>query len=69
MTESISRAPTIICLASYFKGTEFMRECKRQGARVILLSFPELKEKPHIKSRRATKSEVKRASRTRRPAE
>ncbi|MBA2731347.1 MAG: ATP-grasp domain-containing protein [Acidobacteria bacterium] len=38
MTESISRAPTIICLASYFKGTEFMRECKRQGARVILLT-------------------------------
>jgi hypothetical protein len=45
MSESITatntpsgRAPTFICLASYFKGVEFMRECKRQGVRVILLT-------------------------------
>ncbi|MBL8148795.1 MAG: ATP-grasp domain-containing protein [Blastocatellia bacterium] len=29
---------TILCIASYEKGHEFMRECKRQGCRVILLT-------------------------------
>jgi biotin carboxylase len=33
-----SRPPTILCLASYEKGSEFMRECKRQGCRVLLLT-------------------------------
>jgi carbamoylphosphate synthase large subunit len=28
----------ILCLASYEKGQEFMRECKRQGCRVLLLT-------------------------------
>ncbi len=36
MTEAT--APTILCLASYFKGIEFLRECKRQGCRVILVT-------------------------------
>lgn len=38
MTEQQSRARTFVCLASYFKGAEFMRECKEQGARVILVT-------------------------------
>lgn len=39
MAEPIaSRAPVIVCLASYFKGVEFIRECKQQGARVILVT-------------------------------
>lgn len=29
---------TILCLASYEKGAEFMRECKRQGCRVFLVT-------------------------------
>jgi hypothetical protein len=29
---------TILCLASYEKGHEFLRECKRQGCRVLLLT-------------------------------
>jgi biotin carboxylase len=33
-----SRPVTILCLASYEKGAEFMRECKRQGCRVLLLT-------------------------------
>jgi biotin carboxylase len=33
-----SRPLTILCLASYEKGAEFMRECKRQNCRVILLT-------------------------------
>jgi biotin carboxylase len=32
------RPVTILCLASYEKGQEFMRECKRQGCRVLLLT-------------------------------
>lgn len=32
------RPLTILCLASYEKGAEFMRECKRQNCRVLLLT-------------------------------
>jgi biotin carboxylase len=28
----------VVCIASYFKGEEFLRECKRQGARVVLVT-------------------------------
>src|ERR1044071_5340553 len=38
MSEAIPRSPTFVCLASYFKGVELLRECKRQGARVILVT-------------------------------
>jgi biotin carboxylase len=33
---------TFLCIASYFKGAEFMQECKRQGSRVILLTKEKL---------------------------
>jgi biotin carboxylase len=33
---------TIVCLASYQKGAEFLRECKRQGCRVILVTVESL---------------------------
>jgi biotin carboxylase len=29
---------SVVCIASYFKGEEFIRECKRQGARVVLIT-------------------------------
>jgi biotin carboxylase len=29
---------TVVCLASYFKGAEFLRECKRQNCRVSLIT-------------------------------
>ena len=29
---------TILCLASYEKGADFLRECKQQGWRVVLLT-------------------------------
>lgn len=35
---SESKPVTILCIASYHKGEEFMRECKRQGCRVLLLT-------------------------------
>src|SRR5437588_307491 len=34
----MTRTPAIICVASFFKGNEFLRECKRRGARVVLLT-------------------------------
>lgn len=40
MTES--NEPTILCLASFFKGNDFIRECKRQGAKVVLLTREKL---------------------------
>ncbi len=37
-----TRSPTILCLASYEKGADFLRECKHQGWRVLLLTTPSL---------------------------
>ena len=39
-----SKQPTILCIASFFKGNDFIREAKRQGARVVLLTREELME-------------------------
>ena len=38
------RPMTVLCLASYEKGEEFLRECKRQGCRVVLLTVEKLAE-------------------------
>jgi biotin carboxylase len=38
MTEAESRPLNIICLATYFKGGDFIRECKRLGCNVILIT-------------------------------
>jgi biotin carboxylase len=35
---------TFLCITTYEKGQEFMRECKRQGCRVILLTAEKLKD-------------------------
>jgi hypothetical protein len=37
---------SILCLASYFKGEEFLRECKRRGWRVIFLTTEKLRDEP-----------------------
>ncbi len=34
----------MLCLASWEKGEAFLRECKRQGCRVLLLTVPRLKD-------------------------
>ena len=39
-----TRPVTILCLASYFKGLDFIRECRRQGCRVLLLTSQSLKD-------------------------
>ena len=38
------RPITMLCLASYEKGEAFLRECKRQGCRVILITVEKLRE-------------------------
>ncbi len=43
----MSESPrTILCLASYEKGEEFLRECKRQGCRVLLLTSQSIGRAP-----------------------
>src|SRR5690242_1538158 len=37
------RPLTFLCITTYEKGQEFMRECKRQGCRVILLTAEKLR--------------------------
>lgn len=37
---------TILCVATYEKGAEFLRECKRQGCTVLLLTSESLKDLP-----------------------
>jgi biotin carboxylase len=39
-----SRPLTFLCITTYEKGQEFMRECKRQGCRVLLLTAEKLRE-------------------------
>jgi biotin carboxylase len=38
MPETATRPLNVICLATYFKGGDFIRECKRQGCHVILIT-------------------------------
>ena len=35
---------TVLCIATYLKGHEFLRECHRQGCRVLLLTEEKLRE-------------------------
>jgi biotin carboxylase len=39
-----TRALTFLCITTYEKGQEFMRECKRQGCRVLLLTAEKLRD-------------------------
>jgi biotin carboxylase len=41
---SENRPLTVLCLASYEKGQEFLRECKRQGCRVLLVTAEKLRD-------------------------
>jgi biotin carboxylase len=44
MTNPKPRPLTVLCIASYEKGQEFMRECKRQGCRVLLLTSHSIRD-------------------------
>ena len=39
-----SRSLTLLCITTYEKGQEFMRECKRQGCRVLLVTAEKLRD-------------------------
>ena len=41
-----NRPLTVLCLASYYKGVDFIRECHRQGCRTLLLTSHSLKDEP-----------------------
>jgi hypothetical protein len=38
------RPLTFLCITTYEKGQEFMRECKRHGCRVLLLTGEKLRD-------------------------
>src|SRR6202171_4052191 len=38
MTKSESRALNLVCLATFFKGVDFIRECKSHGCRVVVVT-------------------------------
>ena len=38
------RPLTFLCITTYEKGQEFMRECKRHGCRVVLLTAEKLRD-------------------------
>ncbi|HKB68374.1 MAG TPA: hypothetical protein VKC61_21115, partial [Pyrinomonadaceae bacterium] len=44
MPESAARPLNIVCLATYFKGGDFIRECKRLGCNVILITKEKMLE-------------------------
>ena len=41
---SEKRPLTVLCIATFEKGQEFMRECKRQGCRVLVLTMERLRD-------------------------
>src|SRR5579862_456275 len=41
---AMPRPLTFLCITTYEKGQEFMRECKREGCRVILLTAEKLRD-------------------------
>ena len=46
--------PTLLCIATYRKGDEFLRECRRRGCRVLLLTDEKLARIPTGRARRST---------------
>jgi biotin carboxylase len=44
MTKSEAPPLNIVCLATYFKGADFMRECKAQGCNVVLITKEKMLE-------------------------
>lgn len=45
-----SGKPMILCLSSFFKGNDFLDQCKREGAHVVLLTVESILTKPWIRS-------------------
>ncbi|MGZ3417751.1 MAG: ATP-grasp domain-containing protein [Polyangiales bacterium] len=45
----LTAPPTILCVASFFKGNDFLDECKKQGCKVLLLTLESLLGKPWVR--------------------
>ena len=45
-----SGKPMILCLSSFFKGNDFLDQCKREGAHVVLLTVESILTKPWVRS-------------------
>lgn len=43
------QTPMILCLSSFFKGNDFLDQCKREGAHVVLLTVESLLSKPWVR--------------------
>jgi biotin carboxylase len=43
MNRANARTPAILCIASFFKGNDSIRECRRAGVRVVLLTREKLR--------------------------
>jgi hypothetical protein len=43
------KKPMILCLSSFFKGNDFLDQCKREGAHVVLLTVESLLGKPWVR--------------------
>ena len=41
--------PMILCLSSFFKGNDFLDQCKREGAHVVLLTVENILQKPWVR--------------------
>jgi hypothetical protein len=57
MTDAPTQQPTIVCIASFFKGNEFLRECKRRGARAVLLTREKMLKEDWARIELATEDE------------
>ncbi len=44
-----SSPPTILCVASFYKGNDFIDQCKREGCKVLLLTLESLLSKPWVR--------------------
>ena len=44
MTETESRALNVVCLATFFKGVDFIRECKSHGCRIVVITKEKMLE-------------------------
>ncbi len=43
------KRPVILCLSSFFKGNDFLDQCKREGAHVVLLTVENILSKPWVR--------------------
>ncbi len=44
-----SAPTTILCVASFFKGNDFIDQCKKEGCKVLLLTLESLLQKPWVR--------------------